>query len=168
MTVKERERERQGRRGADGLCLGNKKGWLQLCSEQHHHRGQRNRHPGTQRTIGKLKYCVTGGNKLLDKNQSIRNKEILKNKEGQLLSWCWKITHERSISHPGLKMNGRNKTYATRKPFRQLVERGVVIQQTASTPLTHHGVLQPLFLSAVLLYVFRGALLLWLISGLPT
>lgn len=33
-----------------------------------------------------MKYCVIGGNKLLDKNQSITNKEILKNKEGQLLS----------------------------------------------------------------------------------
>lgn len=29
---------------------------------------------------------VIGGNKLLDKNQSITNKEILKNKEDQLLS----------------------------------------------------------------------------------
>lgn len=27
-----------------------------------------------------MKYCVIGGNKLLDKNQSITNKEILKKK----------------------------------------------------------------------------------------
>lgn len=51
---------------------------------------------------------------------------------------CWIRTNasrkeERSSSHSDLRMNQINKAHTTRKPFRQLVPSGIVIQQTGST-----------------------------------